>query len=686
MTQLYLAAEERDFSAPKALPDCVYKVLRYSKNQIGTYIQAAVTATGSDAEVWQLINYLRIPTTIKNSNGVVVWAGMISEVKITSGNISVSVTLDLMRNKVAVDYSSADGSLVGTTEYASDADSIATFGIREIVESLPSSDLAQAINFRDTLLSLRKKPVPAWQVSGSAREASAEITLRGFWSTLDWRYYTASETQQEVEGINGNEQAFGFYGSSTLFSYSAQYRTMYHSDSPAAVAAMGFHLMPEGAVFKITTTGAGSSLSNKTFLSRGQYKNLYETTRSDFTISGSTISCEDYTFTDIREGDHIRILGSASNDGHYVVQSVFRNTFNSSLTVTTSLVAESPGAEITVRRGAKLSVQPISGTPVQELPNPATTVRLMQSTYAAQKFQLEALSTLDVAAVRIKLRRSDPVANTSQFMQVWVTQDDGGIPGTMLPNGSSSATLESLPVTTEWVTFEFSPPFNLVSGTDYWIYMYRTVDSGTDHPGQIILATDNTDPYAGGYFAIFEPSNNWIPYNGNDLLFGLAGASQTTEMLESIITDAGQFFQSVTIEDDSGVNARLGRNGDKTALQETMSLINIGTSNNKPLLASIDEDRNVVIYEEPDATEVYRLEADGTLYNSMMVEVDPTECPVAFWVRLHNVVPVEIDLDTISDPSLVFIEESEYDVTQNRLSLRPRGAQSPWSVTKLQRG
>lgn len=689
MSDLYLTAEQRDFSAPRHMPLLTYQVRSYNKHQVGGPVQASVSAVGPDTEIWELLNMLRTPIHIRNDTGTSVWWGYIAEVKIVVGVLTVTVSLDLMRNRIAVNYSSADGAIAGTTEFVEDADSVAAFGVRELLDNLPNSDLNQALNFRDTLLELKKKAIPAWQVSGSARPSSAEVLLRGWWGTLDWVYYSAAAVQQEVNGTVHTDMAFGMYIGSSLISYNFNYRRFFMHDTQTANEAAGIHLMPIGTLFYIEQTGGSNTLNNKMFSADGAYSPHSETTRDDISfVSGSkTISCAGAgPFNPLRIGDHIRVIGSSSNDGYFTI--VAKGS-DSSFTVSETVVTEAAGASVTIRRGTSFRASPASSNPTTEFPNPAITTWLKQPSNLAQGFELTALSTLDVSAVQIKMKRSDPISTTQQYVHLNIFSDLGGNPDAVIPNGSSTKALQDLPSAGhDWVTFEFTPTFNIVSGTPYWLYLYRTMDASASKSNQVIVGVDDTGPVSEGVLKRnqdFGVAEDWVEVGG-DALFTLAGAVQTTELLEEVLTSSGQFFTAVVIEDNSNVTARLGRSGTQTALQEAENLINIGTSNSKPLLVSLDENRAIRVYEEPAPTDVYYLDVQGNLYNSAMAVVELSECPVAFWVRLKDVIPIEVDVSTLSDPSLVFVEEAEYSVPDERLTIRPRGALSPWSVTKLQKG
>lgn len=216
MSRFTVHLQQRDFSAFIALPSLILRPMRWSWLLPGGPDYAEIEVKGDLHNLWSALQLLRCPLTIRNENGTSVWWGYVTEVSFAVKGVAVAVSLDGMKNKVAVAYSHIEQGTqdVGerrTTAWAEESDSIAEWGQKESLESIDGASDALAEAVRDTVLNNAKYPraVPA----PADKDAPALLIARGWWSTLSWRYCQNSgtdsvETTQQIADIVSNVGEF----------------------------------------------------------------------------------------------------------------------------------------------------------------------------------------------------------------------------------------------------------------------------------------------------------------------------------------------------------------------------------------------------------------------------------------------------------------------------------------------
>lgn len=162
----------------------------------GGPITASITAFGGEKALADLFSKLRCPVEIYDDQGRACWWGYISSVSYSVGNFEISVSLDRMANRVSVAYSfvAAGTQTVGmrkTTAWADDTASQAIYGTKEYQSSASGLTDAVAEAQRDVILALRKLPQPSASMMGGGNVAQPYVTIecRGWWETLNWKYY-----------------------------------------------------------------------------------------------------------------------------------------------------------------------------------------------------------------------------------------------------------------------------------------------------------------------------------------------------------------------------------------------------------------------------------------------------------------------------------------------------------------
>jgi hypothetical protein len=174
-------------------PELKYTVETYSRAAIGGAKRARIRAEGSREQLFELIEHLRAPVTIYNPKHEATWWGYIASVKVRWRAIEFGVDIDTMTNKIAVAYTDANQRF--TTAWSTDATSAAEYGTKEILLSGSNISEAMALAWRDVELQRYKYPVPTQDTAGKS-DAYAIINCRGWFDTLDWRYYANNSGQE----------------------------------------------------------------------------------------------------------------------------------------------------------------------------------------------------------------------------------------------------------------------------------------------------------------------------------------------------------------------------------------------------------------------------------------------------------------------------------------------------------
>jgi len=141
--------------------------------------------------------------------------------------------------------------------------------------------------------------------------------------------------------------------------------------------------------------------------------------------------------------------------------------------------------------------------------------------------------------------------------------------------------------------------------------------------------------------------------------------------ISTIVASAGQFINGTILEDTAGVTSDKGRDGKSTALTYVNELLGAGTSNVLPLLATVDRNRYLHVYEqksEPNTEKLHLLDEDNRLITKLGRVVPDQDCNVALWVRMKGV-PNIIGGYAAMRP--FFIARAEYDAEKDKTRYEP---------------
>lgn len=270
------------------------------------------------------------------------------------------------------------------------------------------------------------------------------------------------------------------------------------------------------------------------------------------------------------------------------------------------------------------------------------------------------------------------VGNPTDAVIVELCADSSGTPGAVLASNQIAAA--SFPSAHGWMDIAYPSPAAIPSATTYGTQFRRT--GPVDPVNYYRIIAHSALGYSSGQTRVYNGSA-WVANSPDvDLLFEASGLSmtETSAMLSSIYTQAGQFFAGYTPEiGASGVYTDALRNGDQNCLVAFEELLRAGTVSGQRLMVDVTPDRRLVVKPEPvlGARDFY-LTNDGRLVTSMDTPVDKQSLVVGSWARLKEV--STLGLDDLSNESLaMFIEQAEYLASGDRVQLTTREHQDAFS-------
>ncbi len=205
----YVEFLNRDFTERSKYPWKKVTVDRYSKAAIGGPKIATLTVEGSENDLWELAEMMRVPIIINDTKiSKPVWWGYIESATLHINGVRRKISIRNMANRVAVAYTSNKGR--ETTTFGANADSVTAYGKKEVMMSATDLTSTEADNFRDTVLDQRKYPTMSVPLASSGGRNFAQIKCRGWWESLAWQYYNnlaGKEEYTDLDNFMGFEMA-----------------------------------------------------------------------------------------------------------------------------------------------------------------------------------------------------------------------------------------------------------------------------------------------------------------------------------------------------------------------------------------------------------------------------------------------------------------------------------------------
>ena len=664
MLEFYVTLHDelgREFPAPR---DLILTPQRYGARAVGGFDQAEIDVAGPTQALWSILRWLGYRIHLRNRLGSVVWVGYIDEVKVTLGAVEIGLALAGMYNAVAVAYSTTVNGVTedGTTAWASDADSIARYGRREALLTLSEASLSQANAYRDAKLQAFRFPAVTRSFSAS-KGVGGVLRGMGLFDTLGWRYYSQLSGLEENGGRGGSTQALGQGLSASTIAFT----------NDGKIHDLVGRLNEFAVDHNVEITGAGGNNGTRLIQSVDSRKaQSYTSNTISLDPVDDIMDIPNDGFGFVQASDCISMAGSAGgHDGNYRVKSASADH----LVVKPGSIGTQPaGNTITISRGNYIQVS-VGG--VHALPGASVTLTV-HGQKIAQSFSLGVNLSWTVERILVKLQR---MGSPGDSVTVQLCADSGGVPGTVIEQATVAAS--GIAPVMEWVPFVLTNVNSVNYGVTYWIVISRT--GANSHSDFYLVDVDEALSYPRGLCKLWN-GVTWVDRATNaDLVFRVLGSWMTTAQIQQIATDVGPFFAAVDIANASGIGSNQYRNGQTTALDELIALIESGTSAGRRLLAEVTPERTLKIYEQPASTAVGLLmDNDGKLTTLAGGALEPGKLPHGQWVALTEIPP---SVGSLSPISPFFVERAEYDCVAGAYSaLEPQGSPDAWGVGGIREG
>lgn len=245
--------------------------------------------------------------------------------------------------------------------------------------------------------------------------------------------------------------------------------------------------------------------------------------------------------------------------------------------------------------------------------------------------------------------------------------DNAGVPASavLATSYSRSAGLFSISKYT-WQKFVWATPYTLTAGQKYWVRLNAGV---LDTSNYICVKMDENMGFeqVGHYGKVYSSSTSaWgylpsitEPGSRPDLIFRFVCRSDTGDQLAAIATAGGQFFEKITSL-ETGIQASPYRMNGCDCLKEIETLLNLGTSNKRLVLARITPERHLAFYEQPDPDEAdLYMDGQSRFFTKTCAPLPPYLPPVGRFVRLAAVTDIRMPWDRNRMPAC-FIASAEY--------------------------
>jgi hypothetical protein len=231
-----------------------------------------------------------------------------------------------------------------------------------------------------------------------------------------------------------------------------------------------------------------------------------------------------------------------------------------------------------------------------------------------------------------------------------------------------------------WRQFPFANTTSLTYGATYWIVMRRTTPSinayyivdvneeATYAAGQVKVSADN-----GATWSVRSPAA--------DFPFRIVGRRETTEQLADILA-ANEEFDTVLIQDASGIETEPFREGSSLAYDELLHLLEMGTSTLERLLLTVLEDRTVLVRKQPASSALnYILDHTDVLRHAAGARVEPGMGIAGEWVSVNLLL-----LNEEWRSRSLFATVAEYSAAEDFLTFATEGNRKPAYLARTRQG
>ena len=658
---------DRSF-APVPTPGVVVVPQRWGWRAMGGPRWAELLVTGSPDALWQVAHWLRYGVVVRNALRTPLWWGFVREMELRIGAMTVGLGLDGMANKVAVryTYNSSGGPRAGTTGWQQDDFSVATYGIKELLDDLSDSSVYGAAQRRNVLLTTSRVPQGVPTLAGSTGGDSVKLTCSGWWESLGWRYYENTAGLLQYTGIFEKEQLCG-WGFAAPVGFTAQNKSVHQIDGKLSGLAKGSRIQV-----------AGSTSNNNAFtVDQTNDSGIFSYTAA--TIGFSTP--DKITDSAVGLGFLLReqlvlISGSVANNKYHRVedatgdQSTIDPTFNGNTT------AGGVGPSVTIKQGGLVRV---TEAVVQEVPNANVTVTA-HGMQIGQSFTMATTGTWGVGEIGVRARKT---GEPGDGLMISLFTNASSAPGSEM--ASTVIPASEIGDTMGWISARIVDIDAVITyGTTYWVVIKRT--GANDRLNYYSVEVSEAAGYAGGTLKLWTGSS-WVARVPNaSLNFQVWEYRTNTAQVAEIVATCGQFLTGTQVVDAaSEVLTRRNRVLGQRAVDDAENLLRMGATLNllagseRELLATVTIDREVriALQPAPDVNDDLMLTEAGVIREPSGAPLEPGLLPVGRWVTLAAI-PTSV-ADAL-EMGRRFVTAAEYDAVDGRIvSIESRGDGDLWA-------
>lgn len=621
-----------------------YTPTHYSDKATGGSDTAEIEVTGVLSDLWLLFGLLGYRVILTTDDGTVVWHGLVEEIFVESGILRRGLSLKKMANRLKVAYTveDIDGNVERqTTAWSENALSVSRYGSKEDILSLSDTIATTATQYRDTQLAQRGTPIKIFDLNGNDRQA-ATLYCTGLINTLAWVHYEQAAGYIAHDTGSTASQVIGVGTTSTRIGFSKDGK-IHHLDG-------GMEVLQVDARIQV----AGSASNNGAHLveSTDSRDPVTYTTGTIFFDVSDDVNDSNNGLSILDNNDYIQISGAANgaNNGIKLVTSTGAGHITVSPSTIVNEVAGASASKTIVRGTFARTATEF----VEEFPSNNTTVTV-HGAQIMQTFVVPSNTAWTVNEISLRVRKYNSPADGLILTLATVSNNQ---PGTTLESVTLPASDISA-VTHTWRTWTFANTTVLSPGVTYCIVVSRS--SSNSLSSYYSVEVDTGVGYTSGDYRVYTGSSWTDPYVDASLYFRIESAQETTTQIQNIANRCGQFLSVADANSDivnaSGVETPQFREGDLDGLTELEKLLDIGTSDDRRLLATVTPNRRLRIYRKPDAATTDNiLNNDGSIVTATNTKMPEGKLIAGTWLRTRDV-PASVGALTTLES--LFIESSE---------------------------
>lgn len=280
------------------------------------------------------------------------------------------------------------------------------------------------------------------------------------------------------------------------------------------------------------------------------------------------------------------------------------------------------------------------------------------TTLVAQSFF--ANQAVSVKYAYVMLRR---VGSPTSSITAGIYADSAGSPGALLAVSSGSSGVDLPVFNYVWTRFTFTTPCPLGAAARYWLVIDPGSSSASDHY-QVRIDENANFNQANQFGKQYTTTWAQIPSITNpgsvpDLMFRVVCVKDTGAIINAIAAAGNQFFTQVA-PITSGVQSSPYRANGTSCLKEILALMQLGTANQRLILAKVNPHRRLDFYEQPspDVPTIF-MDRFGRFFTAEQKLLPPYHPPIGQFAVLSGIDRLVMPFDRFRVP-MCFVESFTY--------------------------